>query len=190
MPRIDAPTVAEHSAQRRAAIVDAAVDLLGREGIAGVTPAAVASAAGLARSSVYQYFSSTDALVAAGVEEAFRRTRVLVDRGQARATTPAERVAAWVDSALDAAVAGHEPMSAYAAADLPDACRAAVAELHHGLAAPLVAALEEHGVSSPGPVAELVAGVVVAAAAQVARGQAVRTVRRRTRAFVLAAIHL
>ena len=89
MPRIDAPTVAEHSAQRRAAIVDAAVDLLGREGITGVTPAAVASAAGLARSSVYQYFASTDALVAAGVEGSLQRTRVLVDRRQARATPPA-----------------------------------------------------------------------------------------------------
>ena len=88
MPRIEAPTLAEHHAQRRAAIVAAAVDLLGREGIGAVTPAAVASGSGLARSSLYQYFPSTAALVAAAVEESFTRTRILIERGQSRAATP------------------------------------------------------------------------------------------------------
>ncbi|XVX20572.1 TetR/AcrR family transcriptional regulator [Actinomycetota bacterium] len=188
MPKIDAPTVAEHHAQRRAAILDAAVDLLGREGISGVTPAAVAAASGLARSSVYQYFPSTDALVAAGVGEAFQRTRRLIERGQARAGSPSERVIAWVGSALDAAAAGHEPMRVYAAADLPAECRAAVAGLHRELTAPLVSALEAHGVAAPAVTAELVGGVVAAGAEQVMRGESVRVVRRRVRDFVLNAL--
>lgn len=188
MPKIDAPTVVEHHAQRRAAILAAAAELLGREGIGAVTPAAVAASAGLARSSVYQYYASTDALIAAGVEEAFRRARVSIERGQARASTPAERIAAWVDGALSAAAAGHQPMSVYAAADLPAQCRSAVAGLHGQLTAPLVDALRDHGISRPEPVAELIGGVVTAAASQLARGQSSRAVRRRAREFVLAAV--
>ena len=61
MPRIDAPTVAEHHAQRRAALLAAAEELLAEQGVEAVTPAAVGARAGLARSSVYQYFSSSPA---------------------------------------------------------------------------------------------------------------------------------
>ncbi len=42
VPKIEAPTVAEHHAMRRAAILDAATQLLSREGVQAVTPAAVA----------------------------------------------------------------------------------------------------------------------------------------------------
>ena len=56
MPRIDAPTVAEHHVMRRDAIIAAARDLLGTAGASAVTPAAVAGRSGLARTSVYQYF--------------------------------------------------------------------------------------------------------------------------------------
>jgi AcrR family transcriptional regulator len=188
MPRIEAPTLAEHHAQRRAAIVAAAVDLLGREGIGAVTPAAVASGSGLARSSLYQYFPSTAALVAAAVEESFTRTRILIERGQSRAATPAERVLAWVDSALTAAVEGHDPTRMHSAAELPEECRAAVAALHLELTTPLVGALDELGNASPEAVAELVGGAVAAAAGQVARGASVRTVRHRVRTFVLNAV--
>ena len=41
MPKIAAPTLAEHHAQRRAAILAAATGLLQREGAPAVTPAAV-----------------------------------------------------------------------------------------------------------------------------------------------------
>ncbi len=52
MPRIDAPTVAEHHQMRRAALMAAAGDLLATQGVESVTLGAVGAAAGLARSSV------------------------------------------------------------------------------------------------------------------------------------------
>lgn len=188
MPKIDAPTVAEHNTQRRAAILEAAVDLLNSDGIGGLTPAAVAAASGLARSSVYQYYPSTGALIAAGVTEIFQRTGRLIEEGQVGATTPEERIVAWVDSALEAAGAGHEPMKVFASGDLPAECRAAVVGLHRELTEPLVSALEDQGVEAPAAVAELVGGVMSAAAAQVARGEGMETVRARVRAFVLSAL--
>lgn len=188
MPKIEAPTVAEHNALRRAAIIDAAVTILAAEGPSALTPAAVATQAGLARSSVYQYFPSTGALVAAGVEETFRRTVARIEAGLAAAHTPEEQVAAYVDSALGAAAGGHEPMSLYAASTLPDECRAAVADLHRQATAPLVDALEASGVDDALGVAELIGGVISAGAAQVSRGEAPDQVRARVRGFVRRAV--
>ena len=58
MPRISAPTVAQHRMRQRDALLHAATELLVSGGLSAVTPAAVGAAAGLARPSVYQYFSS------------------------------------------------------------------------------------------------------------------------------------
>lgn len=185
MPRIEASTVAKHHALRRAEILAAAVDILGTEGPGALTPAAVAAVAGLARSSVYQYFPSTAALVAAGVEETFRLASARIDSALAAATTTHERVAAYVDGALAAAAAGHQPMRLYAAADLPDECRQAMQDLHRQISEPLVTALQADGVADARGVGELIGGVVAAGATQVSRGEPVAAVRGRVREFVL-----
>lgn len=187
VPRINAPTLAEHQAQRRADVVGAAVDLLIMSGPAAVTPAAVAAAAGLARSSVYQYFPSTGALVAVAVEQAFARATAALGAALGDAASPGERVSAYVDAALDAAIDGHRPMTSLAGADLPAECRDRVAELHERMLAPLVAALQDLGVDDAPGVAGLVNAVLVAAAGQVIRGESGAVVRERARRFVLAA---
>src|SRR5690554_3928394 len=64
MPKISAPSVVEHRAQQRAALITEATQILLRDGAAAVTPAAVGRAVGLARSSVYEYFPSTGDLLA------------------------------------------------------------------------------------------------------------------------------
>jgi AcrR family transcriptional regulator len=187
VPRINAPTLAEHQTQRRAAVVGAAVDLLIVSGPAAVTPAAVAAAAGLARSSVYQYFPSTGALVAGAVEQAFAQATAALEAALGGATSPGDRVASYVDAALDAAIDGHRPMASLAGADLPAECRDRVAELHERMLAPLVAALRDLGVDDAAGVAGLVNAVLVAAAGQVVRGESGAVVRQRVRRFVLAA---
>jgi AcrR family transcriptional regulator len=190
MPKIDAPTVAEHHARRRATIVSAAADLLGAEGVAGVSPAAVAAAAGLARSSVYQYYSSTGALVGAAVEEMFRRALSDLDEAMAGAGTPPARLEAYLDASLDAALAGHLPLGPYRAGELVPDVQARVRELHDALNRPLVAALADAGVADSVGVAGLISGVVNAAAVQVQHGQPVPVVRRRVHVFVRGAVGL
>lgn len=188
VPRIDAPTVAEHHAQRRAALVAAALDLLATDGPAGVQPAGVAARAGLARSSVYQYYPSTGALLGAAVEEMFRRALADVEERTAGAGGAHERVAAYVDAGLDAALAGHLPLPSFAGLALPEDCQARVVALHVALMAPLVGALEDAGVGDAAGVAGLVNGVLGAGAAQIARGEDPAAVRARVRAFVAAAV--
>ena len=189
VPKIDAPTVAEHHAQRRAAIVGAAADLLG-QGPGAVTPAAVAAAAGLARSSVYQYYASTGALLGAAVEETFARALAGLEVAMRRATDPRERLVAYLGAGLDAALAGHLPPPRLSGPEIPPACLERVAALHADLVRPLVEALGEAGVNDPEGIAGLINGVVSAAAAQVQRGERAEQVRERMIGFVARSVGL
>jgi AcrR family transcriptional regulator len=185
MPRIDAPTVAEHHAQRRAALLAAAEELLAEQGVDAVTPAAVGSRAGLARSSVYQYFASAPAILAAVVEDAFPRATDQLRVAMDEAETPGAQVDAYVTTAL--ALAGdrtHRSLRALAVADLPPQCQSRMDELHRAQSEPLVDALRALGERDAALTARLVSGVVRAAAQAIAEGAPAARVTRRTLALI------
>src|SRR5665811_1213333 len=91
MPKISAPTVAEHRSRQRKALLHAATKLLVDGGVNAVTPAAVGAAAGLARPSVYQYFSSGADILAAVIEDAFPRANEELRVALESANGPAEQ---------------------------------------------------------------------------------------------------
>src|SRR5580765_8975724 len=188
MPKIAAPTVAEHHAIKRAEIVDAAVTILAAEGPVAVTPAAVAARAGLARSSVYQYYGSTGALIGAAIEEMFRRAVVTLDQAGTGARTPEARLTAYLEASFDEALAGHQPLAALTDIVMPRECLVRVIELHARLVDPLVASLTELGVADAAGTAGLIGGIVSAGAAQVGRGEPPARVRRRVLEFVRRAV--
>ena len=185
MPKIDAPTVAEHHARRRAALLAAAETVLAEQGLDALSLGAVGAQAGLARSSVYQYFDSTPALLVAVVEDAFpRATRTLRAAVDAE-STPLEKVDAYVRTALDlAADRTHRSLAALASADLPPECRARVVELHTAQNAPLRESLVELGDPDPDLTCRLLVGLVRGASQAVTDGAPVAEVRRRTLAIV------
>ncbi|MBT8226519.1 MAG: TetR/AcrR family transcriptional regulator [Dactylosporangium sp.] len=181
MPRIHAATVAEHRARQRAALIRAAVDILVEQGAVAVTPAAVGARAGLARSSVYQYFPSSQALIASIVEDGFPRANQAIAAALAGAHTPTERIDVYIRQTLRLAAEGaHRPAAALARADLPPSCRARLVELHAEQAVPLVEAVLDLGASSPELTAKLIGGMLRAAMAAIERGEAPGTVTRRT----------
>jgi len=171
MPRIDAPTVVEHHAMRRDAIVAAARETLVAAGASAVTPAAVAAQAGLARTSVYQYYPSTGALVAAAVEAMFAEANSALGAAVGRAGDPRGRIHDYVTVALQLAAQNHGPFHPVSVVDLPPMCRARVRELHEELVAPLRAAIEELGVAEPEIVVGLAFGAISAATQLVERGR-------------------
>src|SRR5690606_10197433 len=118
MPRSDAPTLAEHRRRQRAALLSAATELLVTQGVKAVTPAAVGAAAGLARSSVYQYFGSGAAIVAAIIEDAFPRANEAMAAALAGLTDPLEIMATYVRETIRLAAQGaHRPAAALRAAE-------------------------------------------------------------------------
>ena len=189
MPRISAPTVAEHRVRQRDALLNAATEILVADGLPAVTPASVGAAAGLARSSVYQYFDSSAALLAAIVEAAFPPADAAILRAVDAAPDPAAKVDAYVRAVLRLAADGtYRPGAVLAAAELPGACRARLDELYDRQALPLAGAVSELGVTDPALTVRLVRGALRAAVDAVDGGASVRSVTRRTLDFVRAAL--
>ncbi|MEI2732945.1 MAG: TetR/AcrR family transcriptional regulator [Dermatophilaceae bacterium] len=170
MPRIEAPTVAEHNAMRRRQVAEAAVDVLMEKGVAGLHPAAVAARTGLARSTMYQYYPSTEALLRAAVEAMLGTARERVEAALAPVPTPAGRVGAYVRAALDDARSGHGRLAQVSLMEMPEVCRDEIRALHDRVSEPLREALESAGVPDARMVAGFVDGVVNATARAIAQG--------------------
>lgn len=184
MPRIDAPTVAEHHVMRRNAIIAAARDLFGTAGASAVTPAAVAGRSGLARTSVYQYFPSTGALLAAAVEATFADSSAALAAGVEQAGEPRSRIHAYVRDALRLAARDHGPFHQLTLSDLPPECVARVRELHDELVAPLRSAVDAFGVRDTTVVTGLVFGAISAAVQLVDHGRGLDETAAATLSFI------
>lgn len=171
MPRIAAATVAEHHANRRAALLAAVADLLAEGGVSAVSPAVVGARAGIARSSVYTYFDSAEAMIAAAIEDALPRAAAELRAAAESAGTPAERIDAYLRTAIDLTARGaHRAAAVLAAADLPQPCRDRLDELHAQQREPLHEAVRELGVADVDLATDLLDGILAAAMRAVQAG--------------------
>lgn len=176
MPRIQADSVAEHVAQQRAAVFDAAVALFVEEGYGEVSMGDIAARVGLARNSLYRYFPDKAHILLEWFRDELPRQAQRSATLLAGDGAPDERVATWALDQLDYA---HEPEHALMAS-LPDLLagadadtRSELAEAHRQIAAALDTALEEAGIAGVADrrvVAELLGGMVLAAGRSEADG--------------------
>jgi AcrR family transcriptional regulator len=189
VPKISAPTVGEHRARQRDALLHAATDLLATAGVNAVTPGAVSAAAGLARPSFYQYFSSGAGILAAVIEDAFPRANEELRIALESADGPAEQLDTYVRVSLRLAHEGaHRPVAALAAAQLPEECMARLRELHRDQAEPFMRALRELGAPDLQLTAQLLGGVLEAAMGAIESGSSLAAVTERTLTLVHAAV--
>lgn len=108
MPKIDAPTVAEHRAMIRTRLIDAAEAILRESPSSHLTAGAVTSAVGIARNSIYRYVDSVEDLRSLVVDRYLPGWLTTVSAAMEIAGSPGEGVVAWVRSNLEqAAVTGH-----------------------------------------------------------------------------------
>ncbi|WP_062202743.1 TetR/AcrR family transcriptional regulator [Demequina salsinemoris] len=171
MPRIEAATVAEHHALRRAALLEAGRSLLASEGPDAVTPGAVGKAAGIARSSVYQYFPSTASLVAAIIEDAFERANAEILAAIGRADSPSDRLDAYLRASLDlASGSSHRMFDAIDPATLPPETLERIDALHREQMEPLATAVRDGGAADPEIAMTLIGGMLGAAAKAIQAG--------------------
>lgn len=106
MPKIAAPTVAEHREQIRAALVDAAEAIL-RAG-EPLTAGVVSAAAGIARNSIYRYVDSVDDLRGMVLARYLPAWDAAVTGALEPLEDPGDKVVAWVRVNLEQAVStGH-----------------------------------------------------------------------------------
>lgn len=101
MPRITAPTIAEHVARQQTAILDAAAELFGEHGVAGTEMTDIAEAVGIARSSLYRYFPDKDHILLRWFE---REMEPVIEHCVAIIEGPGDvhrRLRRWLDFQLD-----------------------------------------------------------------------------------------
>jgi AcrR family transcriptional regulator len=184
MPRITAPTVAEHRARRHDALLTAAREILLAEGPQAVTPAAVGARAGLARSSVYKYFSSTADILAQLVEDIFTVWTERVRRATDTEPDPAARVAVYVRTHLRFAQSDDRRVGYAASAGLSPEHLEHLMELHRRFNAPLQEALADRGDPDPEVTGELITGTLEGAIRLIDAGHPPEQVIAATLAFL------
>lgn len=171
MPRIQAATVAEHRSLQRRALLDAARDLLASGAPEAPSLSAVAQRAGLARSSVYQYFKSRDDLLEAFIADMFPSWSGFVADRMDSAPTAAEQVLAYADANLELVAQGEHAVMRGLAMVAPGAALAESSRmLHEQLRVPLVDALARSGATEPQHMADLVHAVVRAGSQMIENG--------------------
>lgn len=164
MPRISQPTVAEHRAARERALLNAAHELLMETGEAP-SLAQVAKNAGLARTSIYQYFGSKQELLQAMVRDVYPTWTRRISAAMEAAPTDADRVLAYAVANVELVADGaHAVGSALAALAPGEELDEQATRMHTEVQEPLVQTLAQVGVESPEQIAELVNAVVHGAA--------------------------
>ncbi|GAA3540881.1 TetR/AcrR family transcriptional regulator [Nonomuraea rosea] len=156
MPRISAATVADHRAGQHAALLAAAMEILVAEGAAGLTPAAVGARVGLARSSVYRYFSSTADILAQLVEDAIPRWAARLESAVSAQEGLEARVRAFGAVTLSFVRSpDYALLRTFSSVELPPGCQDRLDQLHETMIGPLHEVLADAGHEHPGLVARL-----------------------------------
>lgn len=171
MPRIKAGTVAHNRSMRQASLVAAAHDIAADAGVAAVTVAAVAKRAGIARSSVYEYFdSAADLLSDVLIDELIEMCEAL-HAAVKGLCDPAVVIERWIRASLDYIADGrHALVRSAGQVELPAHKRELIGGLHRQMADPLVAALAAVGVRNAPRAAQQVAAVLEVAVRRVESG--------------------
>lgn len=160
MPKIHAATVVEHRANQERLILDTAHAILEETGdITSMREVAIRS--GLARSSVYHYFSSREALLNGLVQDVFPKWTERVTSAMDAEPELSDRILAYAIANLQLVEEGaHAVGSALAALTPGEALNEQAMHMHRAIQEPLIETLVELGVDDPEGLGELINAVV------------------------------
>lgn len=171
MPKISAPTVAEHRAKRRAALLLAGETILREEGLTGITPGSVTEQAGLSRSSFYDYFDAKDDLLAAMAIDAFEQWGDAVDAAMSRVAPGLPALQVVVEVTLSRAADGkHAIAGALQEANLAPSRMEDLMAMHTTLLRPIEQILADMAIPEPATMAMIVQSVLNVGVQLVAHG--------------------
>jgi AcrR family transcriptional regulator len=171
MPKISAPTLVLHREARRQELISAALELAMQEGASAVTVSAVAKKAGLARTSIYEYFASSADLIADLVIEELRYFNSRLSQAIAVSDDPFEKIALWLEEGLRYAADGrHMLVKSLNAIGTSLARSEDIAQEHRALIAPLQGAIAATGVKDPRSAGSFLAAVSDSASVRIDAG--------------------
>lgn len=134
MPRISAPTVAEHRVMVQQQLVDASEQILRSGKPDALTASAVSSAVGIARNSIYRYVDSVDDLRGLVLARHLPAWLDAVESELSTVEDPAERIAVWVRANVEqAARSGHGWLMGLGQTTVPSEATIKVMETAHAI---------------------------------------------------------
>lgn len=171
MPKISADTVAAHREGQLRAILDAATALVHETGsLPGLGQ--VAARAGLARTSVYQYYPSRADLLSALIDEELPAWEAHLGTAMNQFQNPRERIWAWFTANLAMFTGGHHAMGTSLGEQKDDPVVDDHSELMHArLRTLLTTEITRLGVERPDVVAELLDAQLHAVGKLIAAGR-------------------
>jgi len=147
-PKIQAATVVEQRQMRQRQLIDAALSIALESGAADITVAAVAKRAGLARSSMYEYFSSSADLIADLVIEELALYQKRLAQAVKETQDPYQHIELWIAEALQYVVDGrHMLIKSLNSATIPEFRRDEISQGHRNLMTTISAPLQEIGLT-------------------------------------------
>jgi AcrR family transcriptional regulator len=189
MPKIQAPTLALHRELRRQQLMSAAMELAIADGAESITVAAVAAKAGLARSSIYEYFASSADLVADLVLEELEYYTRRLGEAVADATDPYLRIELWITESLRYVADGrHMLVKSLNTISTPDERKDEIVMGHRRMMAPLQDSLAGTGITNIRAAAALLASVTDAASVRIDAGNDAELEIQSAVAFALAGL--
>lgn len=150
VPKIEAGSIAKQRQMRQRQIMDAALSLALEGGAPTVTVAAVATKAGLSRSSIYEYFSSSADLIADLILEELEAYQLRLQTAVASSDNPYHYIELWIEEALRYVTDGrHMLVKSLNSVAIPDYRRHEVAMGHRNLMTTIAPALTQIGIEDP-----------------------------------------
>ena len=145
-PRIQEATIREQRQMRQRQLMDAALSLAMEDGVDSVTVSAVAKRAGLARSSIYEYFASSADLIADLVMEEMAHYNKRLLKAVDNVEDPFEYISLWIEEALQYVVDGrHLLVKSLNTATTPNYRKADIGQGHQDLMGTIIKPLSEIG---------------------------------------------
>ena len=148
MPKIVTQDLASHRDWRRNQLIAAATAIALEESSASISIAAVAARAGLSRTSVYEYFASSQDLVADLLIEELNNFSALLAKAIEDQSEPITALAIWIETSLNYVADGrHLLAKSLHATTLPRERSADIAAAHRQMLAPLNKTLLSLGIT-------------------------------------------
>ena len=189
MPKIQAASISANREMRRQQLIGAALELAMDQGAQAVTVAAVAQKAGLARSSIYEYFASSADLIADLVIEELEYYEKRLAEAIKDATDPFEKLELWIAEGLRYVQDGrHMLVKSLNTVATPDFRKDEIALGHRKLIAPLREALSATGIKDLIGAGSFISSVTDAASVRIEAGNDAELEIRNATIFAIAGL--
>jgi len=188
-PKIQAETVVEQRQLRQRQLIDAALAIALESGASSITVAAVAEKAGMARSSIYEYFSSSADLVADLVMEELALYQNRLAKAVIGTSDPYEYVELWIAEALQYVVDGrHMLIKSLNMASIPEFRRDEISQGHRNLMVTISSPLQEMGLKDIRAAMSYLQNIIEAASVRIESGNNPEMETRNAQIFAVAGL--